>query len=58
MKASPYIEQIRVKSPGKKEEVLYCIDCNEYRSMSDITEEQLTDIYNLIGEFLGKGGEQ
>ena len=57
MKASPYIEQIRVKSPGKKEEVLYCIDCNEYR-MSDITEEQLTDIYSLIGEFLGKGGEQ
>ena len=57
MKASPYIEQIRVKSPGKKEEVLYCIDWNEYR-MSDITEEQLTDIYNLIGEFLGKGGEQ
>lgn len=56
MKASPYIEQIRVKSPGKKEEVLYCISCNELR-MSDINENQLSDIYNLIGEFLGKGGQ-
>lgn len=54
MKASPYIEQIRVKAPGKKEEILYCINCNEIR-VSDINENQLSDIYSLIGEFLGKG---
>lgn len=56
MKSSPYIEQLRVKAPGKKEETLYNIDCNESR-ISDLTDNQLSDIYNLIGEFLGKGGQ-
>ena len=58
MKVDPSVEKHVVKKKGKKDDICYSIYCNE-EVIADISIEQLTDLHELIGQFVEekKGGQ-